>query len=628
MEETGNPPFLPGSSPHSKPKTAVFPRIGSSLTFKINTMKKIYFLLSFLLATAVLVSAQTMTVQLSGTVTADSTGAPVANHEVIILSDSAGGFNFYTTRMTNPNGFYDCTIQNVPTGTVITFIVKTRDCNDFFHQETFLSTNSPAVINFVICLHTLNCEAEYTYFQDSTNLLNFHFNSTSFVPSGDTIISYLWEFGDGSANATTQDPWHVFVHPGNYLVCLIIATSTGCTSTVCKVIQAGPLPINCLSWFSYTHDFLTYNFEGHTYSPYPTDWIWNFGDTATGINNTGSGQLAMHLFSSPGTYTVTLQTIDSSGCAYNNEQTIYVHTTVDIDGAVHAGNHFVDHGFIELIRVDSNNVMTVVDSKEFSDSAGMYHFGGVPAGHYYLKAELLPSSAYYGQFAPTYYQEALHWTDADLIELGQPQNPYNFGLKNITDNPTGAGNISGNVSQGIKMTAEGTPAPNVEVLLLDEQSVVRSYTKTDVSGHFEFSNVALGNYIVWPEVAGLLTSPAHITLTTTVPALILPFNMTGTNVIYGINDNLPESFSQVGEIFPNPVIDGHAGISVMMIRDMTIDLVLYNQSGQMIRSNCVEVHKGSNLIRIDTKHLAKGTYYLQLNASAGGKVTRKISISE
>jgi hypothetical protein len=75
-------------------------------------MKKFFFLLAFGLAVTFSLSAQTITVQLSGTVLRDSTQVPVANHEVTIRADSNSyGFVFEATRHTNQNGFYDCVIM-------------------------------------------------------------------------------------------------------------------------------------------------------------------------------------------------------------------------------------------------------------------------------------------------------------------------------------------------------------------------------------------------------------------------------------------------------------------------------------------------------------------------------------
>lgn len=45
-----------------------------------------------------------------------------------------------------------------------------------------------------------------------------------------------------------------------------------------------------------------------------TDWSWDFGDPASGTDNTSTSQDPSHTFSMPGTYTVTLTTTADSGC--------------------------------------------------------------------------------------------------------------------------------------------------------------------------------------------------------------------------------------------------------------------------------------------------------------------------
>jgi PKD repeat protein len=678
-------------------------------------MKKLLLLLSIIFMSALAVSAQTMSVHVSGTVKLEPTGFPVPNHEVIIMADSSNGFSFYATRNTNPNGFYDCTIQNVPVGSPVTFIVKTLDCENIYQQESFLSTESPEVVNFEICTSSTDCEAQFTYYHDPTNLFNYHFTSTSTIPTGSSIISYDWDFGDSTAHGTTQDPWHIYAvegeynvcltittsigctntgceeinieqqggeceaafeyerdssnllmfhffdvssippgntitsrswdfgdgtplattpdpwhtyaSPGEYHVCLSITTNTGCTSTECEDVHAGIDPPNCKNWITFTKNNLTVSFEGHTHSSYPSTWAWNFDDPASGVNNTSNLQAPQHIYSLPGIYHVTLHTVDSTGCENTSFRNIcFYGGAVNLHGVVNAGNNIVDHGYIELIKVDSNNVMTVVDSQVFGDSSAMYWFAGVQPGNYYLKAELLPTSVYYGQYVPTYYEEALNWTEAQLIELGEPENPYCFGLLHVDGPSSGNGNISGTITSGVKVNSGGTPAANVEVLLLDGQNNALSYVKTNQNGQFEFPNVAMGSYVVWPEVAGSLTTPAHITLNATSPAVILPFSMTSSNVVYGINDNLPDYFSKIGEIFPNPPVNGIAYINVTVTRDLTIDLILYNLTGQVIRNSQAVVHDGDNQLRFNVENLAKGSYYLKLHSSEGGTVVKKLTI--
>jgi hypothetical protein len=176
------------------------------------------------------------------------------------------------------------------------------------------------------------------------------------------------------------------------------------------------------------------------------------------------------------------------------------------------------------------------------------------------------------------------------------------------------------------VNAGGTPAANVEVLLLDEQSVPLAYVKTNLSGHFEFPGIALGSYIIWPEVTGLATSPAHITLNSTTSSVILPFSMTNNQVAYGICETLPDYFSEVGDIFPNPAAGALASITVTVTRELMIDLTLFNVTGQAVYTHQTAVHKGFNLIRFDVANLAKGPYYLQLRSSEGGSVVKKLSV--
>lgn len=53
-------------------------------------------------------------------------------------------------------------------------------------------------------------------------------------------------------------------------------------------------------------------------------YTWNFGDPASGAANTASGLTASHVFSAPGTYTVTLQGTSADGSTASTTQTVTV----------------------------------------------------------------------------------------------------------------------------------------------------------------------------------------------------------------------------------------------------------------------------------------------------------------
>ena len=675
-------------------------------------MKKVFSLIIVLLAVSFSLSAQTITVQLSGTVLRDSTHLPVANHEVIIQADSnAYGFVFYSSRFTNQNGFYDCTIHNVPaTGTAVTFIVKTKNCDSTWLVQSFIGTITPDTVNFIICNeNTSGCEAGFHSVLDSTNTHLVHFYDYS-APQGN-IVSWHWDFGDGSPISTTQnpthlyaengtytvcltietnigctstvchevtvgqntecqahyeyqadslnplhvhfwdtstplntitsrlwnfgdpasgtnntstnfDPWHVFTHAGIYNVCLSITTSTNCTSTFCDNITVGSNTGNCENWITYESSGLTFTFMGHTGSPYPTQYNWNFGDPQSGSNNVSNLQNPVHVFSTSGSYTITLHTIDSTGCEWNRTQTIYAHATYDLYGTAYLTNDnlTVDHGLAELIRVDSG-IVTTVDSQEFGDSAGMYWFGGVLPGHYYVKATLLPSSAYYGQYVPTYYIDAANWEYATLIELGQPNNPYNIHMHHVNSYSPGNGNISGTITQNGKYNGNGTPAANVEVLLLDVSDQILAFTMTNTNGEFGFPDMAMGTYKVYPEMIEKTTTPTTVVLDAAHPVANVVFAIQGGN-ISGIHDETAQADFVISDIYPNPVSDV-ANLTITTLHATRVSLSLYSITGEFVKDIPVVLHQGTNKITIPASDLRKGLYYVKVEKPEGGIVVKK-----
>jgi PKD repeat protein len=56
------------------------------------------------------------------------------------------------------------------------------------------------------------------------------------------IINYLWDFGDGSPNSTSQSPAHAYTTTGSYTVTLT-ASSGSCSETVSRIIDILPDPV-------------------------------------------------------------------------------------------------------------------------------------------------------------------------------------------------------------------------------------------------------------------------------------------------------------------------------------------------------------------------------------------------
>lgn len=125
----------------------------------------------------------------------------------------------------------------------------------------------------------------------------------------DSIVSWYWQFGDGNTS-TLQNPTHVYTSRGRFDVSLTVTDNNGCVHTLTRnryIHATYPIPD-----FS-ANNLLLCQGETTTFTStslgYQLTYLWDFGD---GTGATGSSQVVS--YSNPGTYTVTLITVDGNGC--------------------------------------------------------------------------------------------------------------------------------------------------------------------------------------------------------------------------------------------------------------------------------------------------------------------------
>jgi gliding motility-associated-like protein len=157
---------------------------------------------------------------------------------------------------------------------------------------------------------TMVCNGQQTVFTDS---------STTIVGS---ISSWTWDFGDASPLSTTQNTSHIYVNAGPHPVTLIIQTSLGCKDTLTK---NSTVHYNPLSNFTFSNvckgDSMQFTSTASVHnSSTIVQYEWSFGDnsTSTAIN-------PAHLYSSAGTYTVTLTVTTNNGCKDTITKNVVVH---------------------------------------------------------------------------------------------------------------------------------------------------------------------------------------------------------------------------------------------------------------------------------------------------------------
>ncbi|HZG01861.1 MAG TPA: PKD domain-containing protein, partial [Chitinophagales bacterium] len=146
-------------------------------------------------------------------------------------------------------------------------------------------------------------------------------------------VSYAWLVTDSAtgntiATSTQTNPCFMLTVAGAYNVRLIATDMFGCRDTIYKpsflrvwrptaAFVGTPLQ-GCTP--------LQVNFTDTSFAATSTivSWAWNFGDPASGVNNTSTLQHPTHVYNNPGSYTVTLTVVDNHGCSRSVIKTNYV----------------------------------------------------------------------------------------------------------------------------------------------------------------------------------------------------------------------------------------------------------------------------------------------------------------
>ncbi len=151
-----------------------------------------------------------------------------------------------------------------------------------------------------------NPAAAFTVNQQSSCDINQVFNFTCSTAGS---IGWQWNFGDGNTSSL-QNPTHVYGASGTYDVTLIVTNPGGCIDTLVQsaFINIGATLVPFFSVNSPT-GCPPFNAIFNCNVPNATSWAWNFGD-----GTTSTIQNPSHLYSTPGSFTITLAVTTSSGC--------------------------------------------------------------------------------------------------------------------------------------------------------------------------------------------------------------------------------------------------------------------------------------------------------------------------
>ena len=217
-----------------------------------------------------------------------------------------------TYTWTGPNGYTatgispsrpNCTMNMAGTYTCVTHVgaqTSTASTNVVIYAQPTANFNA-----------TTACVGSATQFT-STSTTN---------PTGQSIGSYQWNFGDGSTG-TGANTTHTYSQPGTYQATLTVSTGNGhCTDQITKTVTVEALPtanFTATTVCQGTATQFTSTSTGQTISNYQ----WNYGD-----GTTGTGQTATHTYTQAGTYQATLTVQTANGCTDQITQTVEVYAT-------------------------------------------------------------------------------------------------------------------------------------------------------------------------------------------------------------------------------------------------------------------------------------------------------------
>lgn len=187
-------------------------------------------------------------------------------------------------------------------------LIVTNDlgCTDTSWSTVWISP--PPNVSFTfdnVCQDTL-----YTFADQST------------IDTGQ-IVSWAWDFGDGSPPVQSQNATHMFLADEYFNVTLAAISDSGCPALLTQQVYVFPLPTVGFSPTDVCHgnvssftDLSTVTMGGLEF------WQWGFGDGSTSVL-----QNPVHTYTDTGFYNVTLIAHTDSMCGDTVTQTVTVHPT-------------------------------------------------------------------------------------------------------------------------------------------------------------------------------------------------------------------------------------------------------------------------------------------------------------
>lgn len=303
---------------------------------------------------------QVDTFEVSLVVTSNNGCTDTSSQQVIISPQPIASFSYSSACPGSDLNFINLSTSNISNPSYFWEFGDGTSSTDFEPNKTF---NSPGTYTVSLTINENGCTddtsltidvlpapiADFTYSNLSCVDRMVNFTNSSSITSG-TITSYYWNFGDGSTSSE-EDPAHEYAISGTYEVVLIARSSNGCEDTVRKNLNISVAPIaNFTPTSTCAGQQITFVDSTITNDAISSYFI-DFGDGIT--SNTVN---PVHIYTSPGSYTVTYIVTTSFGCTDSIVETLQVSPPPSVDaGQNRVYNPAYNSRGVELHAVGSSS---------------------------------------------------------------------------------------------------------------------------------------------------------------------------------------------------------------------------------------------------------------------------------
>ncbi|MCB0514926.1 MAG: PKD domain-containing protein [Chitinophagales bacterium] len=259
--------------------------------------------------------------------------------------------------------------------------------NDYDIYEVCLTVENDCYTEYSCQSIDLSCtQPETPSFSISQNELSFSFEVTA-----QEGLSYVWDFGDFSANTTGNTAMHDFAQANTYGVCVTAINECGSSSTACQTINAN---CNSLAISNIEVSSETVEINAAVVFAQPTeitDVTWNFGDG--NIISTATATTVTHTYLEEGIYNLCVAVTNICGEI----------TSSCVDVNIITGLENIANLHLSLFPNPSNDYLQINFGEYISGKISVYDIAGKMLqtftlennDSYTLRTESLPEGIYF-----------------------------------------------------------------------------------------------------------------------------------------------------------------------------------------------------------------------------------------